>query len=1012
MSYLIENINEVRLFVRKTLMESVSKLKSNQYNKSYRFYMLCDKLCNIEGVEVKNQMILDASPINRKVFEKNCAYANELFVFEDQMRDDPSHGFYKSTVKGVSCLYMQYAGFEFIFLKDFEGGKEYWLDESNNLINENTDYYKKWKKANVMLRGISTSELDGFNGAVARFGDGLYMAHLGNKSMAKGYGKVYFVVNGLPKNPKIFSNVNQAEIWIQREIKYKKYKNIRDFNEHTSIKDEMIKLGYDGLEIKGREVVNYTPKDVKYFSNENQLIQYYEDYFENNLSESLLEDYPSIFSMEHFKTLKTFNQRIEYCKNNLKRIGGGSSRIVYKIDGQKVLKLAKNKKGIVQNDTEIDRGNDSYYSSILAKVFDSDDDGLWVEMELATPINKYEFYRLTDFDLKDVGNYLINFQSENNGKGTVVHQQKPLVDRLVNDEFIQLLRDFVAGTDALAGDLGVATSYGLVKRNGHQELVIIDFGLTDMAYEKLYRESYMNENNEVNNSYVYHGTSKGAAYKIQREQSMKPGQASGSPKAPLFFSNTEEYAYSYASRKDSGGGVLLRIKKTPDMKISDRVSNEGGYLEYYTLRQIPIGEIEIKTKNGWIPLADNDFISENINEDNGRELGKSLSSQINTPFITIYRAAPMNANAFFDKDYITLSKKFAIEHAENNHVYHDEPYHVIQALVSTKDVYDAYNPGEYFYSGPDKKAREIYVSLGPNEYEGLDENKQQINNCPLISLTEEAINEIKRYKSSEEFLRAGGLSLEVLDRAAFGFSSEDIKELMPKQLYIKWKEDWKNVKWEQEKSGLNKKQYASKISLEEPIDVSFSKGKFFVEDGHHRLFAAAVLKKPLKVNLEIRDNPVLKLAPELSYDEFHRCIFNQVNHNKETVNEGQTFDDNYDLSKHNFNHGDCDIYAVSLHRLYGYPLYIVRGWFLEPEWGGDREYDYEDSHVVVKLPNGNYMDSDGETTESDLRQNCAFGNNIDKITFEQVSEEEALSTFSCEDQEPAIKQVINYIKSK
>lgn len=124
------------------------------------------------------------------------------------------------------------------------------------------------------------------------------------------------------------------------------------------------------------------------------------------------------------------------------------------------------------------------------------------------------------------------------------------------------------------------------------------------------------------------------------------------------------------------------------------------------------------------------------------------------------------------------------------------------------------------------------------------------------------------------------------------------------------------------------------------------------------------------------------------------------------------FSDDYDLSKHNFNHGDCDIYAVALHRLYGYPLYVVRGWFLEPEWGGEREWDYEDSHIVVKLPNGNYMDSNGETTEMELRQNCAFSNDIAKITFEPLSEADALATFSCQDQEADVKQIMKYINSK
>lgn len=108
------------------------------------------------------------------------------------------------------------------------------------------------------------------------------------------------------------------------------------------------------------------------------------------------------------------------------------------------------------------------------------------------------------------------------------------------------------------------------------------------------------------------------------------------------------------------------------------------------------------------------------NESSDRKLGKSLKSQFSTPYVLVYRAAPMSANEFFDKDYVTLSKKFAIEHAENNHIYHEEPQHVIQALISTENVYDAYNPGEYFYSGPNKKAKEIYVTKG-EDFQGLSE---------------------------------------------------------------------------------------------------------------------------------------------------------------------------------------------------------------------------------------------------------------------------------------------------
>lgn len=123
------------------------------------------------------------------------------------------------------------------------------------------------------------------------------------------------------------------------------------------------------------------------------------------------------------------------------------------------------------------------------------------------------------------------------------------------------------------------------------------------------------------------------------------------------------------------------------------------------------------------------------------------------------------------------------------------------------------------------------------------------------------------------------------------------------------------------------------------------------------------------------------------------------------------FLDDYDFSKHSFNTGDCDIYAVSLHRLYGYPLYVVRGWY-EDDLGEDNDFNYEDCHIVVKMPNGLYLDSEGEQGEQELRQNARFMNDVHKITIVPISEEEALNTFSCQDQESEIKQVMNYIKKK
>ena len=146
-------------------------------------------------------------------------------------------------------------------------------------LNESVDDYSKWKRKNISLRGIK--ELGKTNEVYGSFGKGLYTVPLSNKAMAKQYGEVYFVVNGIPKNPKIVDSLNNAELVRQKLIndfckKHNKDYDIRFFDANTTMENEMLNLGYDGLIIKGREMVNYTPNNIKYFKTEQELQHYYE----------------------------------------------------------------------------------------------------------------------------------------------------------------------------------------------------------------------------------------------------------------------------------------------------------------------------------------------------------------------------------------------------------------------------------------------------------------------------------------------------------------------------------------------------------------------------------------------------------------------------------------------------------------------------------------------------------------------------------------------------------------
>lgn len=145
-----------------------------------------------------------------------------------------------------------------------------------------------------------------------------------------------------------------------------------------------------------------------------------------------------------------------------------------------------------------------------------------------------------------------------------------------------------------------------------------------------------------------------------------------------------------------------------------------------------------------------------------------------------------------------------------------------------------------------------------------------------FKITPELAKVVRGYKTSEDLLRAGGVPIEVLDRIAFGFSADDIKTLNPSQLNIKWKVDLDNVYHEIKTNGITPEVWAKRVDLREPIEVAYEHGKFFVEDGHHRYVAAKLTNRHLNVVVDIKDNPITKLSPELSYDEFHRCIFNAV----------------------------------------------------------------------------------------------------------------------------------------
>lgn len=203
--------------------------------------------------------------------------------------------------------------------------------------------------------------------------------------------------------------------------------------------------------------------------------------------------YPISFNMNEFKKLTSFAARVRYCQERLQRLASGSSRIVYKIDNEKVLKLAKNKKGIAQNENE----TDWYLQEIgcFAKVYDYDTENfLWVEMQLAKKAKPSDFQRITGYKF-DVICAWIDYCSEGYRRGHF-YRNKQYDELFKSEEFennydysiFYMLQDYLGNYSLEStGDLKRISSWGVVTNNGQEELVLIDFGLTDETYDNYYK---------------------------------------------------------------------------------------------------------------------------------------------------------------------------------------------------------------------------------------------------------------------------------------------------------------------------------------------------------------------------------------------------------------------------------------------------------------------------------------------------------------------------------------------
>lgn len=206
--------------------------------------------------------------------------------------------------------------------------------------------------------------------------------------------------------------------------------------------------------------------------------------------------YPVGFDMKELKSLKSYSARLSYCKQRLQRIGAGTSRVVFAVDNEKVLKVAKNVKGIAQNQEEMQDWRQNYYDC-FAKVYDASEDGIFLEMQAARKAKDADFRKLTGYGF-DVMCAWIRYTASlylprnrmqlRDTKYDRLFDSDEWSDGLDNYNLFGRIHSYLCDTCTKAyGDYCRLSSWGVVSEDGEEKLVLIDFGLTEDIFDTYYK---------------------------------------------------------------------------------------------------------------------------------------------------------------------------------------------------------------------------------------------------------------------------------------------------------------------------------------------------------------------------------------------------------------------------------------------------------------------------------------------------------------------------------------------
>jgi hypothetical protein len=179
---------------------------------------------------------------------------------------------------------------------------------------------------------------------------------------------------------------------------------------------------------------------------------------------------------------------LEYIKSGLKIIGKGSSRIVFELDDENVLKVAINEKGLRQNELEYTIGYNNSWYEFITNVFDGNPHNLWIQTEKANKIKTSDFKKIIGYHFNDFKNVLLaeSMRVCDNKGGAFYEASSNNYEEIIELDLFQSTLSLIQEYDLLATDIASLNSWGIINRDDVNILAIIDYGTDNVSYKELY----------------------------------------------------------------------------------------------------------------------------------------------------------------------------------------------------------------------------------------------------------------------------------------------------------------------------------------------------------------------------------------------------------------------------------------------------------------------------------------------------------------------------------------------